>query len=127
MKTPAREPAFHKAALSPRLSAVDVVPIMPAVPVVLAAFRADVLAVDPMMPVRHVARDPDHLIVAGPIACAMVVVWLVANLDCDASRSNSGGKENTRCNNGNEQKSVFNHFTTDHARIALANTSFGST
>jgi hypothetical protein len=123
MKTPAREPAFHKIALSPRLSAVAVVTIIiTAVPVVLPAFRADVLAVDPMMPARHVARDPNHLIVAGPIAGAMVVVWLVPNLDCDASRSNGGGKKNARRNNGDEQKFVFNHFTTDHARSALANT-----
>jgi hypothetical protein len=29
--------------------------------------------------------------------------------------SNSGRKKNTRRNNGNEQKFVFNHYTTDSA------------
>ena len=110
MKTPAREPAFHKTALSfcarharpyTKLSAVVVAVIavfaviavsiiMTAVPALVAVLPADVMAVDPVMPARHVARDPDHFIVVGPIARAMVVEWLVANLDCNALRSNSG-------------------------------------
>jgi hypothetical protein len=104
MKTPAREPAFHKTALSfctrharpyTKLSAVVVAVIavsiiMTAVPALVAVLSADVMAVDPVMPARHVARDPDHFIVVGPIARAMVVEWLVANLDCNALRSNSG-------------------------------------
>jgi hypothetical protein len=119
-ETPAREPAFHKTALSLLLSAV-VVAIIIAV-VVVAAFPADVMAVNPMMPeARHVARDPNHCIVSVPIARAMVVEWPVANLDFDASRSNSGGNKNTRRNNGDEQKLVFNHCTTDHAHTAVAN------
>ena len=84
--------------------------IMTAVPVVLAMFPTDVMAVNPMMPpLRHVARDPDHFIVAIPIARAMVVEWPVANLDLNAIRSNSGGEKNTRRNNGDEQKFVSNH------------------
>ena len=129
MKTPARDPAFHKTALLPKLSAiVGAMIIMLAVQVVVVVFPADVMAVDPVMPdARHVARDPNHFIAAAPIARAMVVIWPVANLDFDASRSNSGGKKNIRRNNGDEQKFVFNHHTTDHARAALANTFFGST
>lgn len=54
--------------------------IMAVLPVVLAVFPADVPAVSPMMPLV-VARDPDHFIVAVPIARAMVVERPVANLD----------------------------------------------
>jgi hypothetical protein len=82
--------------------------------IVPAVFPAEVMAVNPMMPeARHVPRDPNHFIVARPIALTMVVEWPVANLDFDAIRSNSGRKKNTRRNNGNEQKFVFNHYTTD--------------
>jgi hypothetical protein len=81
--------------------------VMTVLPVVPALFPADVLAMDPMMPLA-VAWDPDHCIVAVPIACAMVVEWPVANLDLNAIRSNSGGKKNTRRNNGDEQKFVSN-------------------
>ena len=105
---------------------------MTVLPVVPALFPADVLAMNPMMPLA-VARCPDHFIVAVPIACAMVVEWPVANLDLNAIRSNSGGKKNTRRNNGDEQKFVsnhqlvFNHYITDHGRAALANTFFANT
>ena len=87
MKTPAREPAFHITALSLRLSAVIVATVImaiviAAVEVLPAVFPADVLAVNPMMPeARHVARDPNHFIVAVPIARAMAIEWPVANLD----------------------------------------------
>jgi hypothetical protein len=100
--------------------------IMTILPVVPALFPADVLAMNPMMPLA-VARDPDHFIVAVPIACAMIVEWPVANLDLNAICSNSGRKKNTRRNNGDEQKFVFNHYVTDHGRAALANTFFGNT
>ena len=63
--------------------------IMAVLPVVPAVFPADVLAVNPMIPLA-VARDPDHFIVVVPIARAMAVKWPVADLDCDALRSNSG-------------------------------------
>ena len=54
--------------------------IMTVLPVVPAVFPADVLPVHPMMPLV-VARDPQHFIVAVPIAGAMVVEWPVANLN----------------------------------------------
>jgi hypothetical protein len=52
--------------------------IMTVLPVVAALFPSDVLAMNPMMPLA-VARDPDHFIVAVPLARAMVVEWPVAN------------------------------------------------
>ena len=56
--------------------------IVLSIPVVLAAFPAHVLTVDPMMSVmRHVAWNPNHLIVASPIARAMAVERPVADLD----------------------------------------------
>jgi hypothetical protein len=56
--------------------------VMTSIPVVLAMFPANVLAVDPMMPgARHMARDPNHFVVAVPIARTMVVEGPVANLD----------------------------------------------
>jgi len=64
-----------------KLAIVMPIPIMTAIRVLLAVFPADVLAVDPMMPARHVAWDPDHFIVVGPVTGAMGVKWLVANLD----------------------------------------------
>ena len=72
--------------LSPVVDAIIILVIMPIamtpVPIVMAAFSADVLTVNPMMPeARHVAWDPNHFIVAVPIARAMVVEWPVANLD----------------------------------------------
>jgi hypothetical protein len=75
---------------------------------VAALFPSDVLAMNPMVPLA-VARDPDHFIVAVPIARAVVVEWPVANLDLNAIRSNNSGKKNTRRNNGDEQKFVSNH------------------
>jgi len=82
--------------------------IMTVLPVVPALFPADVLAMNPMMPLA-VAPDPDHFIVAVPIARAMVVGWPVANPNLNPIRSNSGGKKNTRRNNDDEQKFVSNH------------------
>jgi len=56
--------------------------IMTSIPFVLTVFPTDVLAVNPMMPeTRHVARDPNHFVVALPIARTMVVERPVANLD----------------------------------------------
>ena len=54
--------------------------IMMVLPVVPAMLAADVLAVNPMM-VLVVARDPDHLIVAVPVARSMVVKRPIANLN----------------------------------------------
>jgi len=82
--------------------------IMAVLPVVPTLFPADVLAMNPMMPLA-VARDPNHFVVAVPIARAMVVEWPVAHPDLNAIRSNSSGKKNTRRNNGDEQKFVSNH------------------
>ena len=64
--------------------------IMAVLPVEPAVFPADILAVNPVPVARHVTRDPDHFIVVVPIARAVVVEWPVADLDCDALRSNSG-------------------------------------
>jgi hypothetical protein len=90
-----------------------IMPIVMAVRVVLAVLPASVLAVNPMMAGAHVPGSPNHFIVVVPIAVAMVVKLLVANLDFDAIRSNSGRNKNARRNNGSEQKFVFNHCTTD--------------
>jgi hypothetical protein len=96
---------------------------MMAVPFVPPVFAADVLTVNPMVSeMRHVAGDPDHFIVAVPIALAMVIERPVADLDFNAVRSNSGRNKNARHQNRSEQKFVFNHPATDHALIVLANT-----
>ena len=70
----------------PSLSAIVVAMIvlliiMTVLPVVPALFPADIFAVNPVPVARHVARDPNHFIVAVPIAGAMRVEWPVANLD----------------------------------------------
>ena len=128
MKTPAREPAFHETATLTAVSCeiltavVASIIIVVAIPIVPAMFSADIVAVNPTMPTRHVARDPNHFIVVRPIARAMVVEWPVANLDFETIRSNSGRNKNTRRNKGDEQKFVFNHWVTNHAHTALANT-----
>lgn len=68
-----------------------------------AMFASDVLAVYPMMPkVRHMAGDPNHFIIAGPITRAVVIVGLITNLDGNAS-SHSDWSENARGNDGHEQ------------------------
>ena len=73
--------AFDVANLSPVLAAMLILSIVViSIPVMLAVFPADVPAVNPMMPLV-VARDPDHFIVAVPIARAMVVERPVADLD----------------------------------------------
>jgi hypothetical protein len=77
--------------------------------IMTAVLPADVMAVNPMVPVSHMAWSPSHFIVARPIARAMVVEWPVVNLDFDALRSNSGWKKETHRNNSDEQKFVFNH------------------
>jgi len=72
--------AFDFASLSVELVVFSI--IMTSIPFMLAAFSAHVLAVNPMVTeARHMARDPDHFIVAVPIARAMVVKRPVANLD----------------------------------------------
>jgi hypothetical protein len=96
--------------------------IMMAIQLVLAVFSADVMTVHPMILARHVAGDPDHLIVTLPILRAMVVKRPVADLDINADGSNSGRNKNARHQNGGEQKFAFNHPPTDHATIVLANT-----
>jgi hypothetical protein len=77
---------FDVVSLSPVVGAIIILVIMlivmTPVPIVLAAFSAHVLAVNPMVTkARHMARDPDHFIVAVPIARAMVIKRPVANLD----------------------------------------------
>jgi hypothetical protein len=105
------------------LAIVVAMVFMVARPLVLAVFSADILAMNPMVPVmRHMARNPDHLIVAVPIVLSMVVKRPVANLDLNATRSNSGRNKNARHQNGGEQKFAFYHPPTDHALIVLANT-----
>ena len=47
---------------------------------VMAALAADVMAVGPDAMVS-VARDPDHLVVASPVARAMTIVRAVAEFD----------------------------------------------
>jgi hypothetical protein len=96
--------------------------IMMAIAFVLAVFAADVMTVHPMIPVGHVAGDPNHLVITVPIAWAMAVIRPVADLDINADCSNSGRNENARHQNGGEQKFAFNHPPTDHAPIVLANT-----
>ena len=88
---------------------------MMADPAMMAVFPSDVVPVNPMMP-THMARNPDHLIVASPISGAMAIVWTVANLDLDI-RSNSGWKKKTRRYYGEKQKFVF-----DHTRLIRART-----
>ena len=78
--------AFDVVGLSLVVGAVITLVIMPIVmapvPIVLAAFSAHILPVNPMVTgARHMARDPDHFIIAVPIARAMVIEWPVANLD----------------------------------------------
>jgi hypothetical protein len=86
-----------------------VVSIIMAVRVVLAVLPASVLAVNPVMAWSHVPGSPNHFIVVVPIAVAMVMKLLVANLDLDAIRSNGGWNKNARGNKGCEQKFVFDH------------------
>ena len=79
-------------------------------PAVPAMFAADVVAMDPMMSnVRHVPGNPDHLIVAVPITCAVVVKGPVPDLDFNSIRSNEGGEKHARHQNGREQKFIFDH------------------
>ena len=73
--------AFDAASLSAIVVAMIILSIiMTGLLVVPAMFPADVLAVNPMMPIV-VARHPDHFIVARPIARAMVVERPGADLD----------------------------------------------
>jgi hypothetical protein len=78
--------------------------------IVVAVLAADVMTMDPMVAVSHMAWSPCHFIVARPIARAMIVEWPVANLDFDPLRSNSGGKQDARRNNGDEKKFVCSHY-----------------
>lgn len=93
------------------------------VPIVAAMFSADIMAVNPMVPkAGHVAGYPDHFVFTTPIARAMIIKWAVANFDLDAIGSNSCRDQNARRQNGQEQKFVFRHAVTDHARVPAANT-----
>lgn len=78
--------------------------------IVVAVLAADVMTMDPMVAVSHMAWSPCHFIVARPIARAMIVEWPVANLDFDPLRSNGGGKKDARRNNGDEKKFVYSHY-----------------
>jgi hypothetical protein len=94
--------------------------VVTAVPAVVAAvLSADVMAVNPTTS-GPVARDPNHFIVARPIAWAMPVVGPVAYLDADALGLNSTKrKKNAGPKKSDEQKFVFNH--TPFNRIGRAN------
>lgn len=78
---------FRKLRYRPTLSTISVALVVfsiitTSIPVVLTVFPTDVLAVNPMVTeARHMAWDPDHFIVAVPIARAVVVERPVANLD----------------------------------------------
>jgi hypothetical protein len=94
--------------------------VVTAVPAVVAAvLSADVMAVNPTTS-GPVARDPNHFIVARPIAWAMPVVGPVAYLNADALGLNSTKrKKNAGPKKSDEQKFVFNH--TPFNRIGRAN------
>ncbi len=50
-----------------------------------------IMAMDPMMTVfRPMAGHPNHLVIAFPIARAMVVEWPVADFDTEFLRLNGG-------------------------------------
>jgi hypothetical protein len=57
-----------------------------AIVVVMAVFAATIVAVDPMI-VRHMTGNPDHLVVAIPIAVAMAMIGPVAHLNFYAIRA----------------------------------------
>src|SRR5205085_1608854 len=94
-KTPARRPAFLKAALVVEplaavrvakvlaavflaLAAIVETAVVEAVVKMLAALAADVMAVDPATP-GPVTGNPDHLVVACPVARPVMVVRPVAD------------------------------------------------
>ena len=95
-KTPARRPAFAKAANRSRLAAESVAnvfvnflvtfvaifeTVLEAAVLEMTAVRtAHVMTMDPPAP-GTVAGDPNHLVVARPIARAMTVIRPVANFD----------------------------------------------
>jgi hypothetical protein len=104
-KTPARRPAFSRDYAIAGLVAVVVVMIVIviiALIIVTTVLPADVMAVDPMVPLSHVAWNPGHFIVALPIARAMAVEWLVANFDANSLRLNGGPESKTRSGNRHE-------------------------
>lgn len=96
--------------------------VMVAIPIVPTVFFADVVAVNPMMPGAHVSGDPNHLIVTVPIAWPMIVVGPIADLNFNIFGSNRRRYKNARHHNGGEQKFAFDHPSTDHAPMILANT-----
>lgn len=99
---------------------IAVIPVIPAVVALVAAvLSADVMAVNPMTP-RAVARNPNHFVVARPIAWAMPVVGPVAYLDADALGLDSTNRnKNAGPKKSDEQKFVFNHTLSN--RIGRAN------
>jgi len=72
-----------------------IIPVVMAIPVVVAAvFAADVMTVDPVVAViGPMARDPNHLPIARPVAGAMAVIGPVAYFDAEALCRN-GSREN---------------------------------
>ena len=66
--------------------------VMMMVPIVLTMFSPNVVAVDPMLPVsRHVTRDPDHGVIAVPIAGPVAVIGAVADLNLDLACADCRG------------------------------------
>jgi hypothetical protein len=90
---------------------VLIMSVMMAVPVVAPMFSADVMAMNPLTPVPGpVAGNPNHFIVAGPIAGTMAVVGPVADLDAEALRLDSGDRnKSTGRKHRGDQKFFLNH------------------
>src|SRR5213592_3985997 len=64
-------------------------------PIVPAMFATDVMTVDPTMTVLGpVAWDPDHFIVAFPVAGAMSVIWPIPDFNPESLRRKGSGENN---------------------------------
>jgi hypothetical protein len=78
--------------------------IMMAVKIMAAMLPTDVMTVNPLLVVMGpMARDPNHFIVARPIAGAMAVIGPVPNLDAEALRRNCGRENDARGRERGEQ------------------------
>jgi len=78
-------------------------------PVVAAMFAAHVMAMDPVMMMRGpVARNPDHLIVASPIAGSVRIIRTVAYFDVEL-RLRDSGKNETQSQHGYKGQLVLFH------------------
>jgi hypothetical protein len=77
--------------------------------IVPTVFGPRVVTVDPMMFVSHVARNPDHFIISGPITWAMAVVRSIADFDLDGARPQSSRRKEARRDSGDDNKILFIH------------------